>query len=146
LGHELANHGYTDAHPAQLSTGKLQAELRKTAKVIKDCCGQTPKYYSPFYGEYARQVVKTAAAMDYTVVRWSIDTVDWTLPGAELMVEATAHKLHPGAIILMHPTEQSAQALRGIMALLEKRGLELVPLSELLSPTWRPAIKPDAGY
>jgi peptidoglycan/xylan/chitin deacetylase (PgdA/CDA1 family) len=57
------------------------------------------------------------------------------------MVELVASKLHPGAIILMHPTEQSPAALVGILELLEARNLEAVPLSELLSPTWEPSLK-----
>jgi len=70
-GHELANHGYSDAYPAEQSSGQLQSEIRLTTAAIQRVVDQPVTYYSPFYGEYTETVVETAAELGYVVVRWS---------------------------------------------------------------------------
>ncbi|MGB4290166.1 MAG: polysaccharide deacetylase, partial [Dethiobacteria bacterium] len=68
------------------------------------------------------------------LLTWTLDTVDWQLPGEEAMARRILDNLSPGAIILMHPTEQSAGFLQLIMPELQSRGYRIVTVKELLSP------------
>ena len=63
-------------------------------------------------------------------VMWSVDTIDWQKPSPELLQQRVLSKLHPGAFILMHPTESTAQSLETLIINIKRKGLHLVTVSE----------------
>ena len=63
---------------------------------------------------------------------WTVDTIDWQLPSPEVVTERALSKLAPGNIILMHPTDPTAKALRSILEQLRSQGYSMVTVSELL--------------
>jgi len=77
-------------------------------------------------------VLTAAAELGYTTILWSIDTIDWKRPPAETIITRVLGKLHNGAIILMHPTEPTAQALPELLFRIGERGYAVKPVSAIL--------------
>ena len=134
-GHELANHGYDDGEVMpDLDYNATISSLRRTNEIIEKFTGQQPRYFSPHKGEYSSTTCRAAAALGMRLLVWTLDTVDWKRPGEEAMAQRILDNLSPGAIILMHPTEQSAGFLRMVIPQIKSRGYRVVAVKELLSP------------
>ncbi len=133
-GHEFGNHAYSDPHLPKLSAAEIAAEITRTSEVITQITGQPVHFFSPPYNDFNQTVLDTAADLGYLTVLCSLDTADWMRPGVLRIVQRIVPKAHAGAIVLMHPTEQTPAALGPIIEGLRQQGYELVPVSELLSP------------
>jgi peptidoglycan/xylan/chitin deacetylase (PgdA/CDA1 family) len=134
-GHELANHGYDDGEVMpDLDYNATISSLRRTNEIIEKFTGQQPRYFTPHKGEYSSTTCRAAAALGMRLLVWTLDTVDWKRPGEEAMAQRILDNLSPGAIILMHPTEQSAGFLRLVIPQIKSRGYRVVAVKELLSP------------
>lgn len=134
-GFEIASHGFSDA----ISMGKagyeaIMEDMQKASDVIEEICGVRPVYFSPHRGELSRHVLSAAEKMGVRPVLWTVDTVDWKLPGVDWMVRKISAKAENGSLILMHPTAQTAEFLRQVIPKLRQKGLEPVRLSALLCP------------
>ena len=134
-GHEFGNHAYSDPHLPQLSEAKIAEEIDRTTAAIHKAVGQAEvAFFSPPYNDFDAKVIKVAASLNYQTVICSLDTADWMRPGVERIVRRIVPNAHNGAVVLMHPTEQTPAALEQIIPALLSKGYELVPLSILLSP------------
>ncbi|HOL18208.1 MAG TPA: polysaccharide deacetylase family protein [Bacillota bacterium] len=138
-GHELGNHGYSDAELfPDLDYDAAADSIRRTNEIVAGISGQTPRWFTPHQGEYNQAALEAAADLGMRLLLWTLDTVDWQRPGEEVMARRILDHLVPGAIILMHPTEQSAGFLRMVLPEIEQRGYAVVTMSELLSPAADP--------
>ena len=134
-GHEIGNHGYSHAHPNQLSEADLVAHLKNNEEILRRTLGIRPLYYAPPYGEYNKRVVQVAESLGYKVIMWSADTIDWQHPTPEVMNQRILSKASKGGIVLMHPVKETIAALPAMIDGLKAKGYELVPISENLSST-----------
>ena len=140
-GHELANHGHTDAVVyTKLSPEEMAEGLEKVNMLVKEYTGSTPKYYTPHKGEYNQLLLEVVSRVGMRTVLWSVDTVDWQKPGVEKMKEKILKKISAGGIILMHPTADTVLFLQETIPLLQEKGFAVVTISELLSPERPPAL------
>lgn len=130
-GHELGNHTYSHPHPNTLSKEKNKEQIIKTEELVASITGLKTNLYAPPYGEYNNTVLLAAQELGYTTTMWSIDTIDWKRPPPEVIKERVLKKLHNGAIILMHPTAPTAQALPGLIDEIKKRGYTFVVVSDI---------------
>lgn len=137
-GHDFGNHGYSDPHMQDLTPEAIKNEIIKTNDTVEGLTGVDVKWFSPPYGEKVEKIYVAAAELGLHTVLWSLDTVDWTLPGEEEIVGRIVDNLHNGAIVLMHPTEQTPGALRRIIAGIREQGYQPVTVSELLNPSHWP--------
>ena len=131
-GHEIANHGYRHYHPKQLSQQQLIDLIKENEKLIeKEIAYKTELFASP-YGEVNDNIVKTASSLGYKTIMWTIDTIDWQRPAPEVIVRRVEENLQSGAIILMHPTEVTVEALPEIIDIIQNQGYEFNSISELI--------------
>ena len=69
-------------------------------------------------------------------VRWSGDSEDWRLPGADAIVENALINVHSGTVILMHDgggdRSQDVEALPRLIERLQGDGYEFVTVSDLM--------------
>ena len=132
-GHGIGNHTYTHPHCNSLSRDELIKELETTSDLIEQLIGQRPTIFRPPYGEYNNRVISIANQLGYQVIQWSIDSLDWREPGVEYIFNRVMEKAGPGDIILMHNNApDTANALRRLIPALQKKGLEIVPLSAMV--------------
>lgn len=133
LGHELSNHGYSHKNMSQLSRAAATEEIRKTQDLLEQKLGTHNTLFAPPSGDFDEETVSIARSMKLKTVLWSLDTVDWKNPSPETVLRKTASQLEPGAMILMHPTRASSEALEGIIKDAKRKGLALGTVSELIS-------------
>lgn len=131
-GHEVGNHGMEHVEPTRLSDAELDRLILEAERVIQEATGQRPVLFAPPYGEVDRRVAARAGRLGYHTVMWTIDTLDWKRPQPEAIARRVLSEAANGAIVLMHPTEPTARALRGILAELKRRGFVLVPAGRML--------------
>lgn len=132
-GHEIGNHGFSHFHVNELSLSENIEEIRKTQGVISRLAQKKTRYYAPPYGEFNEVVLEAAAKTRHKVILWTIDTIDWEKPPPETIVSRVLSNVHNGAIILMHPTAPTLQALSEICKGLEEQGYQIAPLEKLIS-------------
>ncbi|HHY42270.1 MAG TPA: polysaccharide deacetylase family protein [Thermoanaerobacterales bacterium] len=132
-GHEIGNHGYSHAHHAQLSYEQNLNEIKKAEQVIEDILGVKTTLFAPPYGEFSEQTVKAANSMNYRLIMWTIDTIDWKKPGVDYIVNKVLDNKGNGKIVLMHPTEDTVKAMPTIIDNLHREGFKITTVGELLA-------------
>ncbi len=132
-GHEIGNHAYSHPNMSQLTIDRIDEEIVRTNEVIQATLDVVPKWFAPPSGDYNQTVVERAALYDMKTVLWTVDTVDWRKPHPDEMVERVLAKVDNGSMILMHPTEPTAQALETLISGITNKGYRIGTVSELLS-------------
>lgn len=134
-GHELASHGYLHKNMSAYTREQIQDSIKRTHDIISGLTGQEARLIRPPNGDYDDLVLQVAAEMNYTVVIWSLDSLDWLNPGVQKIVDRVLTRVKPGDIILMHASDtckQTDQALPAIIQGLRAQGLTPVTLRALL--------------
>lgn len=132
-GHEVANHSYNHPHPNTLSKDKNKEQILKAENVIQEITGVKTVLYAPPYGEYNDTVLAAAKELNYNMIMWSIDTIDWKRPPAEIIKARVMKKAQNGAIVLMHPTEPTKKALPDLLKELREKGYTATTVSDILN-------------
>lgn len=131
-GHELGNHGYYHKHHSQLNFDENRKEISQTEDIIYELTGVKTVLFAPPYGEFNNTTLKAADSLGYKTIMWSIDTIDWRREGAQIITNRVLKNPHNGAIILMHPVEDTVEALPTIIDELRARGFEIGKVSDVL--------------
>lgn len=139
-GHEIASHSYH--HDGgnyiykNMSLATIKEQIMLAEEAIERATGIRPIWYSPPSGIVTSNIIQGVAESGYRLVLWTpgLDTVDWQEPGIDTIINRVLNNAINGGIALMHPKEQTAQALEAILIGLQELGLKVVPLGTLLSP------------
>jgi probable sporulation protein (polysaccharide deacetylase family) len=131
-GHEVGNHSYSHPDLKTMSNQAIHDQLIKTNEVIEATTGVKCKWFAPPSGSYRDDVVKIAHKLQMGTIMWSVDTIDWQKPSPSVIVERVMSKIHPGAMVLMHPTASTAQALDSLIVLIKKKEYNISNVSTLL--------------
>ncbi len=131
-GHELGNHGYKHMYHSKLTPDKNKEEIKKTEEIVERITGRKTVLFAPPYGDINDTVVDSAEALGYKVIMWSIDTIDWNTKDYRKILQRLENKHHNGAIVLMHPTKVTIEALPQIIANLESHGYEITTVSDVI--------------
>ncbi len=123
----------------------MALSLRKTNEIIFDAAVCYPRYFTPHKGEFNPLVLEVVSRHAMRTVLWTLDTVDWQNPGVEAMQRRILEGLAPGKIILMHPTAGTVRFLEETLPEIRARGLAVVTVAELLSPSPFPFTGDPAG-
>jgi len=131
-GHELGNHGYKHLYHSKLTPEGNRQEILKTEETVKSITGCKTSLFAPPYGDLNNMVIETAESLGYKVVLWSIDTIDWNTRDYNKILQRLEKKHHNGAIVLMHPTKVTIEALPQMVATLEKYSYEITTVSDVI--------------
>lgn len=132
-GHEIGNHAYSHPDLRKMSVEQISEEMLKTNQLIEEL-GVQSHLFAPPSGAFDQRVVQIADQYKMKTILWTLDTVDWKRPPSSVIVERIVPHLENGALILMHPTAPTVEALPlMIEGALER---ELLPgtVSQLISP------------
>jgi peptidoglycan-N-acetylglucosamine deacetylase len=132
-GHEIGNHSFTHPDMKNLSAAEIKNQLQKTNDVIEATTGLVPKWFGPPSGSYRDEVVKIADVLGLGTILWSVDTIDWQRPAPQTIIQRVESKVHPGALILMHPTEPTSKALDRLITIMNQKNLKIGTVSQTLS-------------
>jgi probable sporulation protein (polysaccharide deacetylase family) len=129
-GHEIGNHSYSHPNMKTLSTEKTKEEIIETNKVIEAVTEKKVKWFAPPSGYFRDETVAIAASLGMGTVMWSVDTIDWQKPSSEVLINRVMSKIHPGAFVLMHPTEVTASSLESLIKQIKQKNLHIVTVTE----------------
>ena len=141
-GHEIGNHTYGHAHPADLDDDELRHDITRCSGLL---AAAAPVLFRPPYGEDAVRCDRIASERGMaTTVLWTVDPVDFLERSPEAIAEAVLHGAGPGAIVDFHDgwppvtstvpdRTPTVEALALILPELDRRGLRCVTVSELLA-------------
>lgn len=134
-GHEIGNHGYSHPHINNLSRQENIAEIERAAQAIMAVTGQEPVLFAPPYGECSQEVVAAARQAGYVTVMWTVDAVDWQEGRtAADIIRKIDERVVNGAIILMHPTAVTGEALPQVIQDLTNDGYSFQTVSQIIAP------------
>ena len=120
-GHEIGNHGYNHIDYDKLSYEKNKEEIEKAHNIIKDVINVDSKYFAPPSGAFNDNTIRASKDLGYELIMWSIDTIDWRKDSTkDIIIRRVTEKIHKGAIVPMHPTEETVKALPEIINYINK--------------------------
>lgn len=142
-GNQIATHSYDHAdgsgqgvNMTLMSTDEQIAEVTKGFKAIEDVLGyQVSRVMRAPGGNYYGPMVETLASHVTAEFGWDVDTLDWSRPGVDTIVQRIL-SVQPGQIVLMHDgggdRSQTVEALRIALPQLKEQGYRFVTVDELL--------------
>ncbi|MFJ1896317.1 polysaccharide deacetylase family protein [Streptomyces sp. NPDC088115] len=101
-GHTVGNHSWTHPLVTKLSRAGITDELGRTSEVIEKITGAPPLWYRAPYGAWNRNSFEIGAAMGMEPMAWTVDTLDWTVPGTDSIVQRVREGAGPGVVVLSH--------------------------------------------
>jgi len=138
-GHVMGNHTYWHPKLWRQSAGRIRWEALETDHAILEVAGYAPKLFRPPYGALTEELLTQLSAMNYTVVGWNVDSLDWKQLPADQVEANVVSNVRPGSIILMHSGGNWDQDLSGMVEALDRiiprlkeQGMTFVTIPELL--------------
>lgn len=155
-GQEIGNHSFTHPDVATIGQLRLRTELESTTRVLETITGTRPLLYRPpSLADIEPRTVAGASAfarageLGYLVVDADIDPRDWEQLDATRLIDDTMSQASDGGVILLHDgggnRSTTVRALPEIIARLRARGIEIVPLAELVKKR-REEVMPPAPH
>lgn len=143
-GFELGNHGYLHRDHAALGAQQNRDEIVMTDKLLRATLSDlgaevvdeaVPRLFAPPSGSLGKTMFEVCEELEYKVIMWTRDTIDWRDHDAALIYERAVKDLAAGDLILMHPTEKTVEALPDILDAIGNAGLRAATVTETLSAT-----------
>jgi peptidoglycan/xylan/chitin deacetylase (PgdA/CDA1 family) len=115
-GHVVGNHTWSHPLLTTLNRARIRSEMERTSDVIEDAYGERPQWFRAPYGAWNRAAFQLGAEMGMEPLAWTVDTLDWTIPGTRTIVHRVEDGAAPGVVVLSHDAggdrSQSVRALR----------------------------------
>ncbi len=133
-GHEIGNHGYQHIDYDKLDYEANRNEIYKAHNIIRECLDIDAKYFAPPSGAYNDNTVKAAKNLNYKLIMWSIDTIDWRADSTkDVIIKRVTDKIHDSAIILMHPKEETIKALPELIDFLYENDYKIGKVNDIIN-------------
>ncbi|WP_018759678.1 polysaccharide deacetylase family sporulation protein PdaB [Paenibacillus terrigena] len=137
-GYEIGSHGHKHVNYSTLSDEDISKQIKTAHSILSDLTGKSPTLIRMPNGDFDKRVLRIADSLNYKVIQWDTDSLDWKNPGVDEIVNRVVTKAHPGDIVLMHASDSCKEthlALPIIIDQLRAKGYEFVTVSELLNQT-----------
>ncbi|MGO4539632.1 polysaccharide deacetylase family sporulation protein PdaB [Paenibacillus sp. 2TAB19] len=137
-GYEIGSHGHKHDNYSKFSDEEIRKQITTAHTILTDVTGKQPSLIRLPNGDFDKRVLRIAEELNYKVIQWDTDSLDWMSPGTDKIVNRVVSRTHPGDIILLHASDsaiQTAEALPAIIDQLRGNGYDFVNVSELISQT-----------
>lgn len=132
-GNVIASHSWNHPNLKTADDATVLKELNDTGNAIKDATGGWPVMMRPPYGEYDMRVRNLTSSVGQALIRWDVDTQDWSNKDTKKTTDNALKDAKDGSIILMHDIHPSnIAAIAPIVNGLRAKGLEPVTIPTLL--------------
>ncbi len=129
-GHIIGNHTYHHVQLNGISDRDACKEVEETSELIKSITGQDTLFLRAPFGEWNKSVI---CKIDLIEVRWTVDTLDWTMEDVATIIKKGTTDIEENDIILMHDEyESSVKAALKIIDELQAGGFEFVTVDEII--------------
>ncbi|MFF2449239.1 polysaccharide deacetylase family protein [Neobacillus sp. NPDC058068] len=135
-GNLVLNHSYHHLELTKLSKEDVRKEIADTGQAIKSVIGKEPAIIRTPYGDTNADVAAISKQEGYSIVLWSLDTLDWSQKDSKNIVNNVLANVRNGDIILMHSDSDKVETKKALPLLIEelqKRNFEIVDLENLLN-------------
>lgn len=137
-GMEIGNHGYLHRDHAALNYSRNRDEILVTEKLIDITLKDVPNYnncnlFAPPSGSFGKIACTVCDDLNYTLVMWTRDTIDWRDHDSDLIFNRAVKDMKAGDLILMHPTECTVAALPRILDEIQAQGLRVDKVSVVIA-------------
>ncbi len=116
-GHAVCNHTAHHKNMAKVDRVTFEKELSELSAVCLDKTGrEMAKYYRPPEGSFSEVNMKWAKELGYKTIFWSFAYADWDNQkqmSKEDAKQKILSNLHPGEVMLLHPTSDTNAAILG---------------------------------
>ncbi|MFC5528056.1 polysaccharide deacetylase family sporulation protein PdaB [Cohnella yongneupensis] len=137
-GYEIGSHGHKHDNYSQYSDSEIQKQISVADGILKEMTGKSPNLIRMPNGDFDKRVLRIAETLNYKVIQWDTDSLDWKNPGVNTIIQRVITKAHPGDIILMHASDSCKQthlALPTIIDQLRAKGFDFVTVSQMIDQT-----------
>ncbi|MFK4070281.1 polysaccharide deacetylase family protein [Streptomyces sp. NPDC029674] len=136
-GHLIGNHTWSHPLLTRLGRATMREEIERTCYVIEEVTGRPPAWFRAPYGAWNRNAFQLGAQLGMEPLAWTVDTLDWTEPGARTIARRVRKGAGPGVVVLSHDAggdrSGSVEALRDYLPQLLDSGYRItVPSSYLI--------------
>ncbi len=137
LGCEIGNHGYLHRDHATLNLNQNVDEIVVTERLINSILSTLPSYqnsrlFAPPSGSIGTYMFDACDKLNYKVIMWSADTIDWRDQDTELIFTRATKDIKAGSLVLMHPTPATLEVLPRILDYIESIGLKADVVSNVI--------------
>jgi len=137
-GFEIGNHGYLHRDHAKLSLKQNKDEISLTERLVDETLSGLPDYkncklFAPPSGSIGDVMFDACKALNYRVIMWTRDTIDWRDHDENVIYERAVRNIKAGDLILMHPTDCTVQALPRILEYIKTANLRADIVSYVIS-------------
>ncbi|MFH8566312.1 polysaccharide deacetylase family protein [Streptomyces sp. NPDC017988] len=101
-GHLIGNHTWNHPLLPKLSRAAMRRQMESTCDVIEHVTGEAPAWFRAPYGAWNRNAFQLGAEYGMEPLAWTVDTLDWTEPGARAIVRRVHAGAAPGVVVLSH--------------------------------------------
>lgn len=128
-GMELGNHTYSHQTLTTLSRKGIENEIDNANAAFEDAAGVPADTLRPPGGSVDENVQRAA---DMPIIKWSIDTKDWSNKDVNMIYEKVMDNAQDGSIVLMHDIyEETVKATMRMVPKLKEKGFRIVTVQEL---------------
>lgn len=128
-GGTIGNHSYDHISLQNEETAVVEEQLSSVQTMVDELVSEKPKFFRPPYGEGGDAVKEIAKNHGMLYMTWSNGSMDWD-PSAhnkpEVVIQSVMEQLHPGANILMHELQWTADALDELLGKIEAEGYTFI--------------------
>jgi peptidoglycan/xylan/chitin deacetylase (PgdA/CDA1 family) len=128
-GHVVGNHTWTHPQLNLLKRSRIRDEIERTSDLIEKAYGDRPQWFRAPYGAWNRNVFELGAEMGMEPVGWTVDSLDWTVPGTRTIIDRVENGAAPGVVVLSHDAggdrSETVSALRQYLPRLLDDGYHL---------------------
>ena len=132
-GHALGNHTWNHSSLSGVSEATFNQLILSTQQAQQAAGAYTwaqPWCMRPPYGATDGNTRTWASQMGYSTNLWTIDTMDWSLPGTRQIIDHVLANVRSGSVILMHDgggnRSQTVDAIRVLLPQLTQAGWQFV--------------------
>ncbi|RIX47849.1 polysaccharide deacetylase family sporulation protein PdaB [Paenibacillus nanensis] len=137
-GYEIGSHGHKHDFYSKLSDEEIRKQIQTAHTILSDITGKQPNLIRLPNGDFDKRVLRIAEELQYKVIQWDTDSMDWMNIGTDKIINRVVSRTHPGDIILMHASDtvtQTHEALPAIIDQLRADGYEFVSVTQLITQT-----------
>ncbi|MFD2115074.1 polysaccharide deacetylase family sporulation protein PdaB [Paenibacillus yanchengensis] len=137
-GFEIGSNGHKHEFYSKLENEEIHKQISTAHTILSNIVGEKPQLLRLPNGDFDKRVLRIASDLNYKVIQWNTDSMDWMNIGTEKIVDRVVSNAQPGDIILLHASDtvqQTHLALPAIVEQLRTKGYEFASVSNLLTQT-----------
>lgn len=134
--HELGMLGYHYKSYLDQELEEVRRDLLKAREVFDKMGYEDVTLLRTPSGHFDKDILELAEKLNFKVIHWNVSSNDWKNPGTEAIVDNVMKQTKNGDILLLHASDsakQTAGALKKILPGLKNKGLQFVPITELIN-------------